>query len=137
MYAYSNDVMLDNKYGYIPYILFNEKYEIEPNIVCNDKFIRYETSLVTQPIYNYVETTILNEYDIHNLNMLPCAGVIVKCNEYSCQMGHILSVPDFIDSDLGTDCYWISAKHFLDWQCEGQCVGSPTESPTKNPSQTP
>eukprot|EP01084_Bolivina_argentea_P064038 116808_1 len=63
MYSHSNDVMLDNKYGYIPYILFDE-IEFEPNIVCNDKFIRYETSLVTQPIYKYVETSILNGYDI-------------------------------------------------------------------------
>eukprot|EP01084_Bolivina_argentea_P280230 479223_1 len=136
MYVHSNDVTLDNKYGYIPFY----DHQTEANIVCNDRFIRYEnneTSLVTQSISKYVETSILNGYDIHSLNMLPCSGVSVKCNEYSCQMQHNLNVPDFVESDLGTYCYWIKVEHFLDWQCEGQCVGSPTETPTNNPSKAP
>eukprot|EP01084_Bolivina_argentea_P280228 479221_1 len=132
MYAYSTDVILDNKYGYIP----SDQNELA-NIVCNDRFIKYQTTLVIQPIYDYVETLILNEYDIDNLNSLPCEGVSVKCNGYSCQMGHTLNVPDFIVSGLETNCYWIKMEHFLYWQCEGQCAGSPTELPTNNPSKLP
>eukprot|EP01084_Bolivina_argentea_P213181 362149_1 len=108
MYAFSEDVLIDNGAGYF-----------------------YETSMnITE---DNITDLILNEYD---RQIWPCSGVHVICGMYSCDMSFVTVYPQFL-STLISGCYWINMEYFLHLQCPGACISSPTPPPTASPTISP
>ena len=132
LYENSNNIIIDNGYGYEPNV----------NFFCN------RDQKLIQLTSNSNATTILSliKLEYKNTVNIPCDGVTFLCVGTSfCTMKLVgLTLNDISANitDTNDNCLLISAEDISELQCDNddatlQCLNSPTPPPTHSPTPAP
>jgi hypothetical protein len=137
MYYNSEDIVIDNRVGYL------SEYD---TISCYNlnKYIKYNASITTT---EQLQSLVENEF---SSGILPCADILVYCSNHSrytdtdadlsgassCSMSYTYQTQS-LDFDTDSSCYWMEIADVSSVYCDGSCIGSPSKSPTLAPTQQP